>query len=81
MRGNLTDPRTSHKNLHSIGKTASKLQDEHRELALPELLGTPKGMVALAEFIKDSLLREKNTYARDSRHSTTNQNPWHRLGG
>jgi len=35
-------------------KQRAKLQKEHHELALPELLGTPKGIAALAEFIKDS---------------------------
>jgi len=30
------------------------LQDENREIALPELLGTPKGITALTEFLKDS---------------------------
>ena len=43
----------------------TKLRSEYRELALPELLGTPKGITALAEFIKDSgkftFTREKYT--------------------
>jgi len=32
----------------------AKLQNENHELALPELLGTPNGIAALTEFIKDS---------------------------
>lgn len=32
----------------------TKLQKKYRELALPELLETPKGIVALSEFIRDS---------------------------
>lgn len=31
-----------------------KLRKHNRDLALPELLGTPKGIAALAEFIRDS---------------------------
>jgi len=30
------------------------LQNEDREIALPELLGTPKGITALTEFLKES---------------------------
>ena len=30
------------------------LQDENREITLPELLGTPKGTTALTKFLKDS---------------------------
>jgi len=30
------------------------LQDKNREIALPELLGTPKGITALTKFLKDS---------------------------
>ena len=43
----------------------ASLRDKHRELTLPELLGTPKGIAALATFIKDSRhshLREKSIY-------------------
>ena len=32
----------------------AKLRDKHRELAPPERLGSPKGIAALTEFIKDS---------------------------
>ena len=32
----------------------TKLRTEYRELALPELLGTPKGIAALSEFIRGS---------------------------
>jgi len=32
----------------------AKLRDDDHELALPELLGTPKGIAALTEFIKES---------------------------
>lgn len=31
-----------------------KLRKHNRDLALPELLGTPKGIAALADFIRDS---------------------------
>jgi len=41
--------------MHPLQNHRGSLQDDdNREIALPELLGTPKGIAALAEFLQDS---------------------------
>ena len=35
-------------------RARGSLQDENREIALPELLGTPKGIAALTAFLQGS---------------------------
>ena len=51
MRRNPANTRAHHQNNEAQW---TKLRCEYQELALPELLGTPKGITALAVFIKDS---------------------------
>ena len=62
MRRNPANTRAHHQNNEA---QRTKLRSEYRKLALPELLRTPKGIAALAEFIKDSgaftFTREKYT--------------------
>ena len=42
-----------HKRLHPEDHR-DKVREHDRELALPELLGTPKGIAALANFLRDT---------------------------
>ena len=52
VRGRPADTRAHNKDMRSLRNPENEIPNlEHRELALPDLLGTPKGIAALSEFI------------------------------